>query len=390
MNVVYITQVRIPSRNASGIQVMKMCQALEECGCSTTLMIPKSSRKQPDAGTLWRFYGIRKPFRIQFFPNNRLFLLQAVIKSIECHADLIYTRCIYAASLAALLGKQVILEFHDLIRLRRHVALCRRLSNSTRIHKFVFITHSLRRDMLSSYPGIFPEGTTCVEPDGVDLEVFERISNADGKAFLDRIGLTRRYQLVAGYAVNLYKGKGIEVIKALAPRMPHVGFLVAGGQPEDLKKELTEIRSRNIINIHMIGFLNPADVPVFCKACDVLLLPNQKEVEAYGGGNIGKYTSPLKLFEYMASGSLIIASDLPVLREILNERNAMLVSPDDVTAWKDTLEWVVTKPAEAMRLSFQARADVTRYDWKERVRRILGTAKRPIPRRVDKRNDKKE
>ena len=47
-------------------------------------------------------------------------------------------------------------------------------------------------------------------------------------------------------------------------------------------------------------------------------MPSSKILRSAGGvGNIAKYTSPLKLFDYMASGKLIIASNLNVFKEIL-------------------------------------------------------------------------
>jgi glycosyltransferase involved in cell wall biosynthesis len=69
-------------------------------------------------------------------------------------------------------------------------------------------------------------------------------------------------------------------------------------------------------------------------SCDVLLAAYQSRVAVMGGGgDTSKFMSPLKIFEYMSCKKAIIASDLPVLREVLNESNAILVTPDDIKAW---------------------------------------------------------
>jgi len=41
--------------------------------------------------------------------------------------------------------------------------------------------------------------------------------------------------------------------------------------------------------------------------------------------------SPLKIFEHMSSRKCIFSSDIPVLREVLNDANAVLAVPDDAS-----------------------------------------------------------
>lgn len=69
---------------------------------------------------------------------------------------------------------------------------------------------------------------------------------------------------------------------------------------------------------------------------DVLLMPsNLKILRSLGGiGNIAKYTSPLKLFDYLASGKLIISSNLKVLHVILeNKKNCIMINTLETTKW---------------------------------------------------------
>jgi glycosyltransferase involved in cell wall biosynthesis len=82
--------------------------------------------------------------------------------------------------------------------------------------------------------------------------------------------------------------------------------------------------------------------------------------------------SPLKLFEYMASGKPIVASDLPVLREILVEdRNALLYPPSDPAALAECLARLLADKSLATRLADQARQDVEDFTWERRAARIL-------------------
>jgi glycosyltransferase involved in cell wall biosynthesis len=80
------------------------------------------------------------------------------------------------------------------------------------------------------------------------------------------------------------------------------------------------------------------------------------------------FTSPLKVFEYMAAGLPIVASELPALREVLrHEENALLVPPDDAPALAAALRRLTSEPALAERLRHQAHADVAGRTWEARA-----------------------
>jgi len=98
----------------------------------------------------------------------------------------------------------------------------------------------------------------------------------------------------------------------------------------------------------------------------VLVLPNSAQEPISR-----EYTSPLKLFEYMAAGRPIVASDLPSLREVLSHsHNAWLVPPDDPAALAGALCTVRDDPALGSRLAAQASADIAAYTWDGRARRL--------------------
>src|SRR5690606_20775807 len=103
-----------------------------------------------------------------------------------------------------------------------------------------------------------------------------------------------------------------------------------------------------------------------------LLAPYQAHVQTAGGGDTAAWMSPIKLFEYMAAGKPILCSDLPVLREIIEDgRNGLLLPVDDVKAWAAALRGLLNAPAERRRLGTAAHIDLlARHTWLERARRI--------------------
>ena len=121
--------------------------------------------------------------------------------------------------------------------------------------------------------------------------------------------------LKAGYVGHLYRGRGVELIAKLAERCSWAEFHVIGG----MQKDIDEWRGRcaGIANIVFHGFCPPAQVQSHMARLDVMLAPYQRRVATFGGGrDTSQWMSPMKIFEYMAAGKPMIASDLPVLREI--------------------------------------------------------------------------
>ncbi len=83
----------------------------------------------------------------------------------------------------------------------------------------------------------------------------------------------------------------------------------------------------------------------------------------------------MKMFEYMVARRPIVASDLPSLREVLNEENAFLVKPDDAEALAKGIKEILEDSQLAENLANKAFQDVQKYSWAKRVENILAFAK---------------
>ena len=120
-------------------------------------------------------------------------------------------------------------------------------------------------------------------------------------------------------------------------------------------------------HVHVIGYQSRKQIPEFLMSADVLVLPNsaQPKISSH-------YTSPLKLFQYMASGVPIVASDLPSIREILTDESAFWFTPDDEQGLARQIGYVLSHPDEAKAKAMRAREAVKKYTWDARARNILG------------------
>jgi glycosyltransferase involved in cell wall biosynthesis len=372
MRIVYISAGEIPSKRANSIQVMKVCQAYARQGHAVTLLTPAGQGGQPDWQSLAAHYGLTTPFDLQFialqpFWKRRDFAWKAVYKARSLGSDLIHARALPPAVLGLLAGMPVILEMHQLPGGTFGPLWYRLFLRFPGRKRLVPITQALRQTLESKYRPVLPESRVVVAPSGVDLERFADLPDAEtARALL---------KLPSGWTVvcsgHLYAGRGMQLFADLAGRMPQVNFLWAGGTDQDVETWRRKMQTAGLQNVHLTGFIPNSQLPLYQAAADALLIPYAPGFTNSGGENISAVSSPMKIFEYMAAGRVILCSDLPVLRETLNESNAILCPPDDGQAWEQALTALQAEAGSGQNLAQQARRDVERYSWEARGGMIL-------------------
>jgi glycosyltransferase involved in cell wall biosynthesis len=390
MNIAVIAPTHIPARRANTLQVMKMAQALASLGHNVRLATPGP---KPDFGedstpeTFWesiaRHYGLRHRFPIEWLPSNPRFRgydfsLRAVSWARSWKADLVYTRLPQVGAISSQLGTPTIFEIHDLPQGKMAPFLLRSFIRGKGARRLVAITQALASDLTQEFGAPLITSIVIVAPDGVDLERYANLPSPHQArrqiALEGRIPngheLSSR-QFTVGYSGHLYPGRGTALLLEIAARLPEITFLIMGGEPSDVINLQERAKNRALENVVLTGFVPNADLPRYQAACDVLLMPYQQRVSASSGGNIARYLSPMKLFEYMACERAIVSSDLPVLREVLNQENAILLPGDDIEAWVMALKDLQTSPEARHKLASKARQDANLYTWENRATRIL-------------------
>lgn len=381
MKIVVVAPTRIPARRANSIQVMKMTQAFCQLGHEVRLLAPQRG-DQPSA-TPWNelanHYGLHCEFPLVWLGVNSSlrsydYGIRAVLWASRWGAELIYTRLPQAAVAASMSGTRTIFEVHDYPQGTMGPVLFSRFLKGQGAWKLVVITQALANDLQKklSAPGA---PFTLVAPDGVDLNRYVDLPSLPEarQCLINDSGLVEMtgYSFIAGYTGHLYPGRGIALILKLAARLPEVFFLIVGGEPDGLARWQSEIDSRGLDNIKLVGFVPNSEVPCYQAACDLLLMPYQRRVAASSGGDIAPYLSPMKLFEYMACGRPILSSDLPVFGEVLSSENALLLPPEDVNAWISAIQSARRNPQGTSALGTQARLDASRFTWRARAELLL-------------------
>jgi glycosyltransferase involved in cell wall biosynthesis len=229
------------------------------------------------------------------------------------------------------------------------------------------ITDALRNWLAREYKASLEAPFTIVSPLAVDTERYADLPTTEEAR--RELGLQEAF--TAGYTGHLYPGRGIELLMELARRNPKTRFLWAGGEQAAIERWSKRLSNAGINNVRLMGFVPNTQLPLIQAACDVLMMPHERRVSASGGGDIARFTSPMKMFEYLSSGRAILTSDLPVLREVLNEDNAVLIAPEEIDAWNDALRSLEANEDRRRALGNQARIDAARYTWVERAQRSL-------------------
>lgn len=366
MKIIYIADSIIPSQTANSVHVMKMCQALSSGGTNDlSLILPNKIDKNIKTDDIYDFYGSKECFRIVklYRPKIRggflIFSFLSIMEAIKNKPNLIYTRFLYSCFFASLFKLPTIFEIHAPFTTKMDIFFFKMI-NKNKLKKIVVISKALKSYFIEKY-NISSE-KIMVAPDGADSIPED----------LKPIKIKKNKNFLIGYIGHLYKGRGIDIIAEVAKRCDWAEFHVIGGLPEDVnywKKELS-----NFKNIIIHGSVPPKEVYGYMLNFDILLAPYQEKVCVYGGrGNTAQWMSPLKIFEYMAAGKAILASDMPALREILvHEKNSLLASPRNIDKWVENLERIKKDFSLRKKIGAKAKSEFEeRYTWRSRADFVL-------------------
>ena len=359
----YIAKAYIPSNSANSIHVMKISEAFSKLCEDFELILPEPENKGLDIEKSFEYYGVEQ-FNIKSVKTAKDGIKNRYLFPIKCawkvrKADVIITRDPIVAFTCVLLHKHTVLDLHgDLRHLcgRAYRIMHMKLFRDSPYLHLVTITANLAEYYRDKYN--LNRSMLTVLPDGYTNENF---SNIEYKEIL------KEKKIEIGYCGGFMKGKGLKLIQELSSMDLSNQYNLYGGSKEKAEKEIQEIFSENVM---FGGYVANALIPEILNKQDILLLPNQDQ-QICKNEDIGRVTSPLKMFEYMASGKVIIASDLPVLREILNENNCYFAKSDDVLSWKNVIDDIDNNRDKAIQKAHRAKQDVKQYTWINRAKKML-------------------
>ena len=354
MKLLYATSIDVPSTRANRLQTVSMAQEFHRLLGGNFLLGLRA--KDTD-------YALMAPFILVEGTRSYILAWKYIRLAEREHFTTIYCReekmLLFMILYNAFFFRMPVVfcyEFHHLayVKIWWHRYMLRRIAC------VISITQAMKDILVSSG---YPERRILVAPDAVDIAMFDII--IDKNSARKKLGLPVKKNIVL-YAGTIHEPwKGVDVLyEAIKQLGDDCLCVVVGGKPHYVEK--FKILHPSLPNVLLVGHRTHDEIPVYLKAADVLVLPNSAKAEI---SRIS--TSPMKLFEYMAAERPIVASDLPSIREILNERNALLVAPDDATALANGILAITENTQRAIALAAQARADVSMHTWENRAATIV-------------------
>ncbi len=327
MNIYYIGSPQLFAEGASSIHVSKMCEAFSEQGYNLELILPIQNK---NIDSFFKYYNVKKKFKINptigFKKGPLRHFLHGILSFIKISLikdyDFIITRNITFGYLASFIKSNLIVDIHHPpVNFFSKIAIARFISSDNVIK----VTCNSEGTFENIKQNINSSKKLQVLHNGVNLETFK--SNKDLVPFKKNLKIPDNNKVVS-YVGNTYEGRGIEKIIKLSKVNIDIFFLIVGGEEEDNIHYIKKLQPDQK-NILFTGHVDNIDIPNFLAISDVLLIPYDSDFTIKGGSKASEYSSPIKLFEYMASGKPIIASNLPAISRILsNQKDCLLVSPD--------------------------------------------------------------
>ena len=340
MKICYLANSAIPSSNASSIQIVKMCENFSKLNHEVLLITTNVSDKK-----IFDFYNVRSKFKIKklkkfkTFPwgfKYYLFSIISIIESLKFKPDIYVTRNFFTSFLLTILRKKNILELHHGIeiesRIVRSILKISNFLNFKYVVKLVAITHNVKNYYKKKFN--IEEKKILVSPSGTSIN----------KLLINNSQINYK-RLNIGYFGSLYKSRGLDIILKLSKIDKQNNYFIFGNL-----KQYKNIKVKNHNhNLYLKNYLPYKVIPENISKMDILLMPYQEKIAAAGDvGNIIDFTSPLKLFDYMACAKIIISSNVKVLKEIVKEKKNILFvrNFNNVFSWKieiDKIKFLHTK-----------------------------------------------
>lgn len=364
MKILYVSSALIPSRTANSINIVKSCHAMAALGHQVTLLAPNIRSQEIEAGVGDPFahYGVKRNFSLQTLPcpampgGRSLYCLLASRFAARFNPDLVFGRYLRATYQVCRLGFPTVLELHSAIRFKGQKSrYFEKLLERPNLLALITLTEEMA-DHFRALPMVTK----------VDKPVLVAGCGGDPPAAtlasVELPSVTSGYQV--GFAGKLHQVKGMGLISELAQHAAGHDFQIFGGSAEEVSAWQ---RNDPAPNLHFHGFIPPGELPPRLAALDICLLPSQRN-PINPGQKI--YGSPLKLFEYMACGKAILASDLPELHEVLDSRTAVFLDPEDPAAWAQAIDSLDRRQLDSLGSAAQAKF-LRQFTREARYRRLL-------------------
>lgn len=376
--ILYIHNTYPNSEKANLLQVVHMCNAMSVNGHKVTLALPYNIlnyKKISCKYELKKNLGIDIKFDIieykKITPFNKLKFIGGLIGINSIFKNDKYDFCItrHAPYIKFALKHNmptIYESHHDLVHVssktqnKLWTSDLINCSKNTNFKVFLCISEELRKYWRRK--GIDKRKLKVLH-DGFSEDLFNKqIDINSAKSYLD----LPLYKKIVVYVGSLYRDRGIDQILRLASDFQNVIFLIVGGPDKEKNELINTAKLMRLNNVIFKGRVKNSEVPMYLFSADALLMIWTKEVSTI------KYCSPLKLFEYMASGRTIVGYGFKTILEVLtNGKDSLLAKPDDVGELKKYLNYSLIEEGASQLGKIARQEALEKYTWSNRARELV-------------------
>lgn len=372
MKLYYVAHCRFPSERAHAIQIAKMTEAMRLAGADVHLVVPRRRNmitKRPQ-----EFYGLKTDIPLHRIPVFDLYAwgtigyvlggasflaaywLFFLWKKFRGERFRLYTIDMDEFSFigVSFLGIPFVMEIHGS---KRHGILLNRMF--ARARAILTINTIIKRTLIANFN--IPPEKIIVHPNGIDIESFSRPVDRD--AWRAMWGIAPGTPL-ALYVGKCYDWKGMEIFTEAFRKLPEVAFAFVGCTKKEFETVTRE--QCEYTNIRFFGERPYTEMPQWMKSADILLVIGTKK-NAYSY----EQTSPMKLFEYMATGVPILAAGTPAIRDAVSPQDVFFYEPDDSESFVENIKTVLHDASHARLTAQHAQRSAKKFSWENRARLIL-------------------
>ena len=358
----YLAEFSLPSSSAYSIHVLKMCDRLSELTRELTLIVPFINSKYKNS-EIKKDYNLKNNFKIiKIFNFNksinfiyRIIFSLSILKLILKERDsLVISRSILSSLILSIFQIQNYLELHhDLKGFTKFFFKITNFNYIGRNINYIFLHKNIYKIFNCHHSNFL------ILDDAVEIKDFNNFLN---------INLKKKNNFVCSYFGSLTKGKGLELIEIISKKLKNIEFHIYSDESQYYRSLYKDRK-----NLIFKEYIKYNSIPKIMSRYDVVLMPYMFKVFVKSSNlETSKYMSPLKLFDYMASAKIIIASDLKVYRHILkNNFNCILINPLKINLWCKKIIDIKNNYFNYRYLKYNAYRTVQEFTWEKRAFKIL-------------------
>ena len=379
IKIVYLSDARIPSEMASSVSIINLCSAYYDIGVDIDLIKPwRYINKNIKTKEIYKIYNVQNNINIINTPYIDLSIFEKILpKLILKPANYIIKRIWQYYSVNYILKK----FSPDIIHMRNNMPYALNLLSKKKIHILLEFYDEPSKFYIPLYKKSIKENNkiilTAITSSLADRisELFEinRKSISVSPSGVDKSKFAHhKLQLNTNTKTILYVGslnpnRGIDNFILASKNIKEHNFIIVGGT----ENEATNLKNKFDINegsnLIFVPHQKQSELLEYYNNSDILILPmsgDQKHTRLFA--------SPNKLFEYMASGKPIIASNLPSVCEILKDYNsALLFQPDDPIDLTKKINELINNNELSKKLSSNAMNLAEKYTWQAKASNFI-------------------